>query len=95
MRFFKSCRRVKRTRAREMLFRVCCFWLIYIAGPPAAPGNRRELCSRNPPRTLSPKRTPDRAQRTLRQQYQGDPRYGVGGSRLESCPQLSITERQV
>ena len=54
MRFFKSCRRVKRTRAREMLFRL--FWFCvrhhsrtpgprdpHLEEPPEVPPRRNEL----------------------------------------------------
>ena len=94
MRFFKSCRRVKQTRAREMLFLGFVLCLCLTCPSPARPGERRPLQKKAPENSES-ETNPLPSAANIAQQSKGDPRYGVGGSRLESCPQLSITERQV
>ena len=91
MRFFKSCRRVKQTRAREMLFRS---GFIRSSWCPLPSETERRL-QKKAPENPEPEANPLPSAANIAQQSKGYPRYGVTGSRLESCPQLSITERQV
>ena len=48
MRFFKSCRRVKRTRAREMLFRLGPSYVCHRCPIPGSPRGERRLQKKPP-----------------------------------------------